>query len=260
MAVRYHSEETKKKISETLKRKYRNNELVCPWKGKKWDKERRKRQSIIVKNNIKKYGHSRGMLGKIPWNKGKPWSEKIRQKISESKSKNKKSVICLYCNQEFQVHQKSNRKFCRRECYLKYIKSNKMREATRKKLSISVKKSWESYSKGEREKRLRNILRGLLNTRPTSLEKTIIDTIKKYNLPYKYTGDGSFWIGRKNPDFININGEKICIEVYANWCHPKNYEEIRAKHFAKYGWKTIFINQDEIKNENLVVEKIKCVQ
>ena len=47
-----------------------------------------------------------------------------------------------------------------------------------------------------------------LNLKPSSYEKRVSNLIHKYNLPYKYTGDGSFLIGYKNPDFININSEK----------------------------------------------------
>lgn len=32
--------------------------------------------------------------------------------------------------------------------------------------------------------------------------------------------------------------------------------ELREKAFKKYGWKTIFIDEVEVKNENLVLEKI----
>ena len=114
--------------------------------------------------------------------------------------------------------------------------------------------SWQN--KKYKEKQIRSILQGMLK-RPTSFEKIIIDIINKYKLPYKYTGDGSFLIGYKNPDFINCNGEKICIEVYNDFHHPNNYEEIRSKHFSDYGWKTIFIDEREIRDENIILGKIK---
>ena len=98
--------------------------------------------------------------------------------------------------------------------------------------------------------------------RPTSLEKTFIGLIKKHNLPYKYVGDGAFLIGYKNPDFINVNGEKICIEV-ANMVeihHGKDYEEQRIKHFAKYGWKCLVFFCDNkcefIESEKEILSKI----
>ena len=48
----------------------------------------------------------------------------------------------------------------------------------------------------------------------SSLEIKMNEIILKNNLPYKFVGHGDFCVGRKNPDFINVNGEKIAIEVY----------------------------------------------
>lgn len=38
---------------------------------------------------------------------------------------------------------------------------------------------------------------------------SLLMKLRRYNLPYKYTGDGSFLIGNKNPDFINSDGEEF---------------------------------------------------
>ena len=113
------------------------------------------------------------------------------------------------------------------------------------------------YNKEWKEKRIQQLISSMWR-RPTSLEKQMIEIIKKNNLPYKYTGDGSFLIGRKNPDFVNINGEKICIEV-ANTVllhHPENYEKERREYFLKYGWKCIIIKTNKL-IEQEVLEKIK---
>lgn len=75
--------------------------------------------------------------------------------------------------------------------------------------------------------------------RPTGPERKLIRIIKKYKLPYKYTGDGSFIIGGLNPDFVNINGEKIAIDVFGDYWHTlkadrETYtEEGRKKFFNK---------------------------
>ena len=37
----------------------------------------------------------------------------------------------------------------------------------------------------------------------TKPELEFLELIKKYNLPYKFTGDSSFWIQNINPDFVN---------------------------------------------------------
>ena len=123
---------------------------------------------------------------------------------------------------------------------------------TRRKVTMAMKKRWAN--KESREKMTIAILRGLI-TRPTSLEKQMIAIIQKYNLPYKYVGGGSFLIGYKNPDFVNINGEKKLIEVGNVFHHQNNYVEKRKAHFAKYGWKSfIFIGNNL--DENEIVSKL----
>jgi len=105
------------------------------------------------------------------------------------------------------------------------------------------KKQWENIE--YKEKRLKAMFKGLLK-RPTSFEQRIIDLISEYNLPYKYVGDGQIWIVGRNPDFIETNGKKVLIEVYNKFHHPINYEELRTKHFTKYGFKTIFLSEDDL--------------
>ena len=110
------------------------------------------------------------------------------------------------------------------------------------------------FPKEIEERRIKNVIKGLLK-RPTSFEKKLNKIIQKHNLPYKYTGDGSFLIGYKNPDFINYNGKKICLEVYYTYFKnrdygtEKNYIEKRAKHCARYGWECLFFNENDLKKE-----------
>lgn len=118
------------------------------------------------------------------------------------------------------------------------------------KMKIRMKKLWQTNE--YREKTIEAILKGSLK-RPTSLEKDMMKIIDKHNLPYKYVGDGSFLIGYKNPDFININGEKKLIEVGNVYHHQGNYKQHREAHFKKYGWKSYFfigqkLNEDQIIN------------
>lgn len=160
---------------------------------------------------------------------------------------------CIYCDNIFEVTKNSLQKYCSQHCFGLGIKGKLISEVTRKKLKLKSLDSWQNLE--VREKQIKAILKGLMK-RPTSYEKIIINLITKYNLPYKYVGDGSFLIGYKNPDFVNVNGEKICIEVYNNYHHPKDYEEIRGEYFKKYGWRTIFINEDEINNQDIILEEL----
>jgi len=118
---------------------------------------------------------------------------------------------------------------------------------------VNTKRLWQN--KEYREKQIKSILKGLIK-RPTSLEQEMNTIIKKYNLPYKYTGDGRFLIGYKNPDFININGEKICIEVANIFHHSEDYPKQRKEYFAKWGWKCIVFRGDELNEKEVISELI----
>jgi very-short-patch-repair endonuclease len=115
-----------------------------------------------------------------------------------------------------------------------------------------------------RDKIIKSILKGLLK-RPTSYEKKISELCIENNLPFIYTGDGTFLIGYKNPDFVNKK-EKIAIEVYYSYFKIRdfgsceNYEKQRKEYFDKYGWKVIFIRKEDIVDNNwkeICLNKIK---
>ena len=83
----------------------------------------------------------------------------------------------------------------------------------------------------------------------SSLEKKFNDIIIKYGLPYVFVGNGKFFIERKNPDFVNCNGEKIAIEVYCRRHKEifagglENWKSERERIFLKYGWKIMFFDE-----------------
>lgn len=103
----------------------------------------------------------------------------------------------------------------------------------------------------------------------SSLERKFSEIIDKYNLPYKFVGNGKFFIERKNPDFINCNGEKIAIEVYykGHKCIVNSKERFdigydenkltkwrkeREIIFEKYGWKVLFFDEKEVNENNIL--------
>lgn len=97
----------------------------------------------------------------------------------------------------------------------------------------------------------------------SSLEKRVNDVIIKYELPYIFTGNGKFFIERKNPDFVNTNGQKIAIEVF---CRKHkgffrgdvdNWKETRQTLFSKYGWNILFIEDWQTNNEKYLLDLLK---
>lgn len=129
---------------------------------------------------------------------------------------------------------------------------------TRRRMSEARKLLWQNP-----EYRAKVVPACLKSRRPTDLEIKLIALIEKYNLPYKYTGNGSFTIGNLNPDFVNVNSEKIAIEIFGGHWHQNKKEPIRTEEgrrevMEKYGWKLIVIWGNELKSlpESAILERI----
>lgn len=97
---------------------------------------------------------------------------------------------------------------------------------------------------------------------PSGLELKFQGIVRKHNLPYKYVGNGAFFIENLNPDFINTNQEKIAVEVYARF-HKEElqgseaaWKRKRSRVFAKYGWRIIYFEAKDV-NEERVLSKLK---
>jgi G:T-mismatch repair DNA endonuclease (very short patch repair protein) len=98
--------------------------------------------------------------------------------------------------------------------------------------------------------------------KPTKPEKWMINLIDEYDLPYKYVGDGAILIEGLNPDFINVNGQKLVIEIFGRIWHEtfvrdwKRTEFGRRSVFAKYGYRTLIIWDDELEDESAILNRI----
>lgn len=136
------------------------------------------------------------------------------------------------------------------------------------KLKISKTSKGKHYSpqtefkKGDKARFTKNFIKRILGRRiPTSLEEKFQGIVSKYNLPYKFVGDGSFTIGNYNPDFVNVNGKKIAIEVYARFYKRldgrdiEKWKEERTGMFRKFGWSIIYFDETEVNEDNV----LKCL-
>ena len=199
---------------------------------------------------------NKSQIGKPTWNKGKKWSEKAKRKMSEAKmgkigywrGKKRPKVSRRNLGNTYSLGKK--RSLETKKKMSKIHKGKKLSIITKEKIGrasrLFMKRKWEN--KKFREKRIESIVKSLWR-RPTSLEKDMIKIIKKNNLPYRYVGDGSFLIGYKNPDFININGEKKLIEVGNTFHHNKNYPKERAEYFTKWGWESYIFRTNKLNEE-----------
>lgn len=214
------------------------------------DKEKLRKQSEFLKSYISENG---------VWNKGKTYKTKV---ISVKIKKN-----CLYCGKEFMSYLSEKQMFCGNECAHKgrnFTPWNKgtathsyLCECGNKKAYLS-KQCRKCYLKNRVFSR-ETIRKMLCRRELSSLEKRVNNIILKNRLPYVFTGNGKFFIERKNPDFVNINGEKIAVEVYSRRHKEKfrgginKWREDRLRVFSKYGWRLLFIEDWQTNDEQAVV-------
>ena len=111
-----------------------------------------------------------------------------------------------------------------------------------------------------------NTIRNLLKTSarlPTKPEKRFIEICKKYNLPFKYVGNGKLIVGGLNPDFVISKKRRVLVEVLGRYWHSERVErftqkpEVRVAIYSKFGWKCILVWEDELSNLPLVLNRVR---
>ena len=182
--------------------------------------------------------------GIIPWNKG------LRGYGSFNKGKIRSEETKMRISQSLKGRTTWNKGKSMSE------ETKKKIQETRTRLGIYVVPK-SAFKKGI--KRSKEQIKQLLRRREkSSLEIKFEKIVNQLNLPYKFVGNGNFFIERKNPDFININGQKIAVEVF----YKKHKEDLhgnieqwkqeREQIFSKYGWQIIFFNETQVNEEYIL--------
>lgn len=91
------------------------------------------------------------------------------------------------------------------------------------------------------------------NVKPNKPEKFLISLLEPYG--YKYTGDFTFWVDGKNPDFINTEKHKV-IEFFGRYYHKPEDELYRIEHFQKNEYSCLIIWEEELLDVNKLKERI----
>jgi hypothetical protein len=96
------------------------------------------------------------------------------------------------------------------------------------------------------------------NMRPNDTE-LYLDALIQLGCPgeWKYVGDGEVWIGGKNPDWINVNGQKALIEYNGFFKHTPARDAAKARHFSRYGFRTLNLYKVDLSDIPKLIEKIE---
>jgi very-short-patch-repair endonuclease len=93
--------------------------------------------------------------------------------------------------------------------------------------------------------------------RPNVPEMSLLGLLEElYPGEWKFTGDFSFVINGKNPDFVNCNGQKKVIELFGDYWHRGEDPKDRAAIFAPFGYSTLVIWERELKDMEKVAKRI----
>ena len=94
--------------------------------------------------------------------------------------------------------------------------------------------------------------------KPNKPETFLLNLLNKlFPNEYKYVGDFQFFLGGKNPDFMNVNGRKDLIELYGDYWHKNDDPQDRIDHFKQFGFNTLVIWEKELKDQEKLMEKLQ---
>lgn len=100
---------------------------------------------------------------------------------------------------------------------------------------------------------------------PNKAEVNLLNLLETYYpSEWRYVGDGQIIIGGKNPDFINVNGRKLIIELYGDYWHNEKRtgrtkeEEIKYREniYSQYGYRTLIVWEEELEYPEKILERI----
>lgn len=95
------------------------------------------------------------------------------------------------------------------------------------------------------------------NVSPTKPEKKLMAILDEYfPKQWKFVGNGEMALGRLVPDFMNIDGKKQLIEVFGTYWHRGEDPQKKIDRFARYGFSTVVIWENEVDDVELVLSRI----
>lgn len=233
----YHTEDEKKRIRESNIITYSDPEVLKRWQGENgayFGKKHPPGVCAIMQAKAKERCSNPEFIKKI--------AETTKAALSDPKKREKISINALAMWQD---------------------------PVSRGKLIASRKERWsdpelrklKSKMESDRWKNDKDFIARVREARrisPNKQEVFIGELLNKmYPGEWKFTGDLSFIINGKCPDFTNCNGQKKLIEFFGDYWHKGDNAEDRAAVFAPFGYETLVIWEHELKDIDSVKDRIE---
>lgn len=201
---------------------------------------------------------------KLAW---KEWKLKNPNYIKPN-TEGKILKICEKCGKEFKVYPSGkHKKYCSDRCsQLSSVIKMCLCGCGKEFMTKIVKKKFFSHN-------CYLIYTRKKNSKEINKKEIILSNILNKLFPneYKYVGNWKVVFGDRNPDFININGQKKIIELFGNFWHGERYRQKYAKdystnkehtedrinYFKKYGYDTLVIWEKELENKKILEQKLQ---
>lgn len=126
---------------------------------------------------------------------------------------------------------------------------------TKTKMSAAQKRLWADpiHHKEQQSK----MARGARLTRPNIPETKLLNLLESIQpSDWKYVGNGNLIIAGKNPDFANVNGKKLLVELFGSHWHRDDSPRKRMAIFRPFGFRTLIVWEHELQDQKALVNKI----
>jgi len=229
-----------KDYSSIRKIMFHEGKIIHPNLGKKLPKKQiEKRVATFLKHGNRSW--SKGLKGKefLKHYGGKMWNKGLTKKTDERVKKGAEKSLKI---------KKENGSILKGKNHPHYGKTKENCEFY-KRISIMMKNGGALKA------------RKACRIKPNKPEKMVISLLEKHDLNLEYTGDGTVWIDRFNPDFISKNNSKKIVEINGEYWHnlPKTKEKDKRKmlKYEELGYDVLILTDKEVYDNNQTLLKIK---
>jgi len=122
------------------------------------------------------------------------------------------------------------------------------------KIATARKKFWSKMTYEEKGSYFRKIFMTKLPNKAEKILYSLIDSLCPSQ--WEYTGNFSFTLGGKSPDFLNKDTKQL-IELFGDYWHKNDVPNDRINFFKKFGYDCLVVWEHELKDIEILKEKLR---